>query len=285
MTRSRDISPDTTRGRGIMDLSTYLPLIWRRSKAAPAGWARAARLGAFGLTALLLLVAVAVWRVRFAAFDAAGAVAIDYRTFVDFGHRLLTDGTAILPYQLAGPYQAAPEVPRLDPATVPFLYPPAFAFVGVALTVLPAFLWWAVPIALLAWCVASWRPAPWAWPLMALALAWPNTSAVVIVGGSTMWAAALVAAGLRWRWPAALLLLKPTMLPFALVGVRDRRWWVVAAVLAVVSLPRAGEYVTAMRNTTDLRWWYSLGDLPLLLLPVVAWLSRAGAPGGSASAP
>lgn len=42
-----------------------------------------------------------------------------------------------------------------------------------------------------------------------------------------------------------------------------------------LSLPWAMQYVTAMRNATDARLWYSLGDLPLLLLPVVARVSRA----------
>lgn len=252
-------------------------IVTGRTKAAPVAWTRAARWyrpAMLGLALVVVAFAALVWQTRYAAFASAGAVAIDYRTFVDFGHRLLADGTAILPYQLAGPYEAAPEPPRLDPTTVPFLYPPAFAFVGVALMVLPAVAWWAVPVLVLGWCLASWRPAPWTWPLLAAVLVWPATSAVVIVGGSTMWVAALVAAGLRWRWPAALILLKPTFLPLAMLGVRDRRWWALAGVLVAVSLPWAADYLAAMRNVTDASPWYSVGDLPLVLAPLLAWATR-----------
>lgn len=229
-----------------------------------------------GLALALLALALVVWRVRFGAFEAAGAVAIDYRSFVDEGHRFLDQGTPYLPYQLAGPYTAQP-VEFRQPADVPFLYPPPFVFVCVALTVIPAFLWWVVPAALLAAALISWRPAPWCWPLLAATLVWPATSAIVIVGGTTMWVAALVAGGLRWGWPAALIVLKPSFFPLALIGIRRRSWWIAAAAVGVASLavlPLWPEYFTAIRNATDLSPIYSLGDLPLVVAPILAWLAR-----------
>ena len=88
--------------------------------------------------------------------------------------------------------------------------------------------------------------------------------------------AAAVAGGIRWGWPAALLVIKPTFLPFALVGVRRREFWIALAVVAIVSIPMAAlwvDYVQAMRNMT-IDADYSVGSLPLVLAPVVAWLLR-----------
>ncbi len=246
---------------------------------AGSRWVRPAIIG---LSAVIVLAAVAIWQARFAAFEQFGAVAIDYRTFVDEGHRLLDHGSPYLAYQLAGPYEAQPDLFR-QPADVPFLYPPPIAIVGVMLTVLPAVLWWIVPLSLLLALVVWWRPAPWTWPLIALAMAWPSTSAIVVAGGSTMWAAALVAAGLRFGWPAALLMLKPSLAPLVVVGIRRRSWWIAVAGLGISSLlmwPLWGEYLSAIRNASDVAPWYSIGDLPLLAVPIVAWLGREHARGG-----
>ena len=228
-----------------------------------------------GLTALFAIAAVAVWQPDFGAFRDAGALGIDYRTFVDDGH-LLTVGSPFLAYQLSGPYEALPDAFR-QPADVPFLYPPPFELVGVALVGLPSVIWWAVPILLLAWIVVGWRPAPWTWPIIAFAVAYPATSSIVIVGGSTMWVTTLVAGGLRFGWPATLILLKSSFAPLALVGVRHRSWWLALALLGGASLilwPLWSEYATALRNTTDLAPWYLVGDIPMLAIPVVAWLGR-----------
>jgi hypothetical protein len=232
-----------------------------------------------GLTLVVLAFAAAMWAAKFGAFVRAGALGIDYRTFVVVGHRLLEDGTPYLAYQ-AQPYLALPEVFR-QPADVPFLYPPPFALVGVALTVVPWPVWWIVPIGIVAWTLASWKPAPWAWPILALALTHPGLASVVAVGGSSMWAVALVFAGLRWGWPAVLIVLKPSLVPFALLGLRRRSGWVAVAVMGVVSLamlPLWVEYATAITNATDVRWWYSLGDLPLLLVPLMAYLASRHQP-------
>jgi hypothetical protein len=231
-----------------------------------------------GLALLVLTAGVAVWSLKVSAFAGAGALGIDYRTFVDEGHRLLEHGTPYLPFQ-SGPYLAMPETFR-QPPDVPFLYPPPFALVGVALTVVPWPLWWIVPVVIVAWSMVEWRPAPWTWPILAVAVSSPNLASHVIVGGTTMWAVALVCAGLRWGWPSVLIVLKPSLLPFTLLGIRHRSWWVAVAVMGVVSLamlPLWSEYLTAMRNATDLRWWYSLGDWPLLAVPVLAWGGRSTA--------
>ena len=85
-----------------------------------------------------------------------------------------------------------------------------------------------------------------------------------------------MAGGLQWGWPAALIAIKPSVLPFLLVGVRRRSFWVAGAILGLASLtlwPLWPVYVTAIRNM-ELRSDYSLGSVTLLLMPIVAWFAR-----------
>jgi hypothetical protein len=102
-----------------------------------------------------------------------------------------------------------------------------------------------------------------------------------MVGSTTLWIAAFVAAGLLWGWPAVLITLKPSYLPFALIGIRHRSWWVAAAALGVLSLPlwsAWGDYATVLRNaefgTTYLSSGFILASLPPTFLPLVAWVGR-----------
>jgi hypothetical protein len=231
----------------------------------------------FGLAVPLLALAAVTWVNKYAAFSAAGALAIDYWTWVDAGHRFLTTGTPYQPFQ-AAPYTVLPEPFRLPP-DVPFMYPPPFALVCAALTAVPGVLWWAVPFGIVGWCLYRWRPAPWTWPLLALGLASQQLASHVMVGGTSMWMVALVFAGLRWGWPAVLIVLKPSLAPFALVGIRRRSWWVAVPVMGAVSLvmlPLWPVYLEAMRNAADLEWWYSLADVPIMCVPLVAWMGRGG---------
>lgn len=229
---------------------------------------------AYVVTALLLVVAAAVAVIRWQAFVAADAVAIDYQTFVVFGQRFLDTGSMYLPAQVAGPFDSQP-LPHV-PAVMPSMYPPTAAYGFAALTVLPAFAWWAVPTAVLGCALYRWRPAYWSWPVLALLLCFPVWASTWAVGGSAMWITAGVAAGLLWGWPAVLIVGKPMYAPLTLIGVRRRSWWLAAAVLALVSLPLIPEwidYVAVVRNA-DLGGYGGLSEVPLLAWPVVAWLAR-----------
>jgi hypothetical protein len=139
-------------------------------------------------------------------------------------------------------------------------------------------VWWAVPIGVLAYAFALWRPAAWTWPILALATLWPSTAAPFLTGNTTMLVAAGIAGGLLWGWPALVIIFKPTFAPFALVGIRRRSFWVGLVFLMALSLAMLGEwarYVTALRNVTGAGLLYSIADLPLVLVPIVGWLGRS----------
>jgi hypothetical protein len=97
-----------------------------------------------------------------------------------------------------------------------------------------------------------------------------------------MWVTAALALGTLFAWPAALAVLKPTLAPLAVIGARSRSWWVTLVVLAVVSLPFAGlwlQYAAALRDAQTAHGiLYSLDEVPLASLPIVAWLgsTRSG---------
>ena len=245
--------------------------------ARTAGWPKRM---AIVLTAMLLGVAAASAIVSLQAARAWDSWAVDVRVWIALGHRWLETGSLYAPFQLAGPY---PANTFTDVAQTPGLYPPAagpvFALVALLPTPLLA-LWWLVPIAILCSLVAHWRPAWWTWPLIAACLAWPQTLWQFIVGGTSMWMAALVAAGFVWPGVAALILLKPTLALFALIGIRNWRWWTIVAAITVLTLLGPWrDYLVAIVNGRDsggLR--YSLGHYPLMLIPVFAWLGRHGRP-------
>jgi hypothetical protein len=214
---------------------------------------------------------------RAGVFLKLGVLGVDHTMFMDFGRRWLEGGTIYLPYQLAGPYAYDVGSGTMDVATIPALYPPIVGPVLAVWRLLPAVLWWAIPLGILAYAFVRWRPALWAWPLMLATLIWPNTADSLWAGSSNLWMVAGVTGGLLWGWPAAVIAFKPSLAPFLLIGVRRRSWWVaVAAValLALVMLPEWSRYVSALRNLESPGLLYSLGDLPLLLVPVIAWAAR-----------
>ena len=109
---------------------------------------------------------------------------------------------------------------------------------------------------------------------MAACLAWPEWA--IWNGGTSFWGAAAVAGGLLWGWPAAFILLKPTLLPFAFIGIRRRAWWLITGVIGALTLIGPwNDYVTVVTHASDGGGiWYSLNQVPLLMLPLFAWLGR-----------
>jgi hypothetical protein len=221
-----------------------------------------ARILTLGFVGAIVATNVAVWPQVVAQWGS------DYGFYRGAASRWWETGQFYLTHQLTGPYEAT--------SGIDTLYPPFALGLFAPFVWLPAVLWWAIPLGILAWHVATSRPAWWAWPLLALLVWWPRSQSIVIWGNTSMWLAATVALGLRFGWPAALVLLKPSLAPFALLGIRSRGWWLTLAVLVVVSVPMAADYIAALRNNVG-GWpppWYSLADVPLLLVPVVATWAR-----------
>jgi hypothetical protein len=215
------------------------------------------------LAVLAIVEFVFLWR----NIESQDAIGLDYRWFVGVAQHWLDTGEFFVPRQLAGPYQVE--------TLVDVLYPPNALLLFVPFTVLPAILWWLIPLGLLGFSIVYLRPARWAWPLIAACIAWPWTISQVIYGNTNMWIAGFVAGGVLLAWPSVLVLLKPSLLPFALIGVGRRSWWIALVVFALVSLPFGSmwfDYVTAMRNS-DLSAWRSLFTVPNLLPPVIALLA------------
>jgi hypothetical protein len=243
----------------------------------PTGWDRWARPALICLTVLFGVLGLYVAIRRLGVFLKLGVLGVDHSMFMDFGRRWLEGGTIYLPYQLAGPYAYDVGSGRMDVATMPALYPPIVGPVFAAWRVLPAILWWAIPLAILAYAIVRWRPALWAWPVMLATLIWPNTADSLWAGSSNLWIVAGVAGGLLWGWPAAIVAFKPSLAPFILIGVWRRSWWLAVALiamLAVLLLPEWERYVTVLQNLVSPGGLYSLGDLPLLFVPLLAWFAQ-----------
>lgn len=194
----------------------------------------------------------------------------DFALYQDAAHRWLTGGGLYQPYQLAGPYDT------LTHTLAPILYPPMALLLFVPSLVLPGFLWWLIPLGGTLAIVLAYRPRPLAWLVMAACFTFIPTIDTIGAGNPGMWVPLAVALGLRYRWPAALVLLKPSLFPLALIGIRDRRWWIAAGLLAAVSLlmlPMDLDWIRAMLNAQGSRsgLLYSLRELPMDLIPIVAW--------------
>lgn len=226
------------------------------------------------LGAALGLLVIPAMRLAFAVQTGQGLLGVDYRLYTDAARRWLAGGPYLDPSQIASPH-------LLRAGDI--LYPPVILWLLVPFTVLPAVLWWAVPVSLLGWALWRLRPAPWAWPVMALLLTFPGWTDAYWLGQPTIWLPTLLALGLvRGGW-AALVLLKPSLLPFALAGMSRRSWWLTVGALGLLSLPFGLMWLDWARAVMASGGGplYSLEQVPLMLVPVVAWAARSGAARGA----
>ena len=182
--------------------------------------------------------------------------------------RWLDTGVYYLPHQLDGSVGLT--------LNVDTLYPPSALFLFVPFVWLPAPLWWIGPAVIVAASLVRLRPARWTWPILILSLAWPRTAGAIVFGNSDLWFAAFIWAGAAFAWPGVLVSMKPTLIPFGLIGIRHRSWWIAAGVFALMNVPLAAlwiQYPTVVR-TAGLPLLYSIGNLPMFIVPVLAWLTR-----------
>jgi len=222
---------------------------------------------AFGLTAVLL--GVATWESIVAWEHAAvvGQVGGDLAMYLDRTRILLSGGSFYPPEHLAAPYVLSGDAILYPPTTIPLFS---------LFLALPAALFWIIPVVVIILVVWRHRPAAWAWPLMAACLAYTPTIVKIVHGNPVMWAAAAVAIGTVYRWPSVFVLLKPSLAPLALVGATRRSWWLAFAGLGIaglVFLPLWIDYAVVLEHArgplaTPL---YSLSDVPLMLIPLIAW--------------
>jgi hypothetical protein len=197
---------------------------------------------------------------------------VDFELYRDVASRWLAGGPYFEPYQLAGPY---------DIRAGDVLYPPVALLLFVPFAVLPGLaawlLWWVVPLGAIAWAIWQLHPRPEVWPLLAACVAWPTTLLKTWTGNPVIWCVAALALGTLYRWPSVFVLLKTSLFPFALFGANRRSWWVALGVFLALNLPFVGlsaDWVTSVVNSRGAGVLYSALEVPMLLLPLVAWLGR-----------
>jgi hypothetical protein len=199
---------------------------------------------------------------------------VDFQLYRDVTARWLAGGPFFEPYQVAGPY---------DIRAGDVLYPPVALWLFVPFAAAPAVVaavaWWAIPLVATAAAIGRLRPRPWTWPLLALCLSNPTTLLKIWTGNPVIWSMAAMAFAVigRTRLAAPFVLLKPSLAPFALFGLDRRSWWAGLAILVLLCLPYGGlwgDWVASVLNSRGGGLLYSALEIPMLLLPLVAWLGR-----------
>ncbi len=231
-----------------------------------------------GIAIVAAALAFAVWQLLnlLLHWDGYTGFTGDFAISIECARRWFNGDGFYLPFQFTGPYGILPGAE---------LYPPPMLLLYLPWLVLPAVLWWVIPIGIASWVVWSWRPRLLAWAGIAICLAFPTTLAMVYLGNPGLWFVAATALATRFGWPGALILLKPTLAPFALLGIWRRSWWIALAgiaIAALVFLPMWPQYVAAMGNFRPpvSPWFYSISQVPTMYIPVLAWLGRTREPAG-----
>jgi hypothetical protein len=241
---------------------------------APAQRINWRRVALLGVASLAFLWGVGTFYVLITHFPYG--IGVDYRLYQGAARGWLAGGDLYPAFQLTGQYDA---LESAFAGVSPVLYPPVALLLFVPSLLLPAALWWAIPLGITVWIVWSYRPSPLAWMTIGIAFAFRPTMDTIVTGNPGMWVPAFVALATRWPAASALVLFKPSLFLFALIGIRDRRWWLVVGGLALVSLallPLDIEWVRSMLNATGSRsgMTYSLREVPMDLIPLVAWAGR-----------
>jgi len=231
------------------------------------------------LTGLLALLIVGKYIRVVGEATPEGRMWFDFNVYVNVARQFFATGEMYTPFQLSGPY---PDV-IYSGGWVINLYPPPMMLLFAPFTVLPAVLWWAIPMSIFAYMTWYWRPAPWSWPVLAGVLVLLPFAITIAMGNTVMWAMAVTALATRWPGAAVGLFGKPLLVPFILPFVRRSRTWLwglaIAAIVSLPFLPFWFDWLTAMRNEVTgqgvLGTVFYFFPAPLLaLVPLIPWLAR-----------
>ncbi len=237
-----------------------------RTPATLAGWRPVAARAALA-TAITALVVPWVAAIITEPSGVLGLIGFDFRIYLDATARWLEGGSFYLPHQLMGPYQIA---------NGDVLYPPQVIYLVAPFLVLPGLLWWAVPLAGTVAALRHVRPSLWRLAGLVLCLLPPIGLQEILKGNPVMWALMFEALAVAGLPTGPLVAIKTSLLPFALVGVRRRGWWIVGGLSIVATLPLLGlmrDWLVAVTNS-DGGPLYSIKDVPLMLVPLVAGVGR-----------
>lgn len=237
-----------------------------------ARWSRPLAIGL-----IVLGLVIFGWLILLETTDPRYAVALgaDRAIYRHAALQFLAGQPWFYPEQVQGvPYEVIQGHVMYPPVALLWLIPGAF---------LPDVLWYGIPLAIIVAIVVRHRPSLWGWTGITLCLAYPWTPPLLLSGNPGLWIAAACALGTVFRPAFALILAKPSLFAFALLGVRDRRWWVVVALGAIASLavlPFTLQWIGVIVNARGMFSGplYALRDVGLMALPVVAWLSGRDRP-------
>jgi len=233
----------------------------------PVSVRRWAKPVSIGLATLFL--AIATWGVwRWWTQSMPDYPTLDIGHYLDATRRWLETGSPYLPHEVAGPYE------HYSPLT--FLHPPIALYLFGPFLFLPVALFWIIPLGVVGYLIAVWRPHYLAWPFLALALCTDGFRNAFVTGNTDMWMLMAVAAGLAWTWPAVVAVIKPTFAPIALLAVRRRSGQVALLIAVVLAVPMGDLWV---------QWWhviqngpgglvYSLPNYLWVAAPALAWILR-----------
>ncbi len=221
-----------------------------------------------GVTLLGLIIFT--WLILLETTDPRFSVALDadHQIYRAAALRWSQGGTWFYPEQTAGvPYEVVQGHIMYPPVALVWLLPGAY---------LPDVLWYGIPLAVMIGVVVYHRPSVWGLAAIALCLGYPWSPPHLLAGNPGIWIAAACALGTIWRPAFALVLAKPSLAPFALLGVRHVGWWVIAGLGLLGSLlflPLTLEWIGVVLNARGQfsGLLYGLRDLGWMLLPLVAW--------------
>jgi len=207
---------------------------------------------------------------------------VDFLLYRDATARWLGGGPFYEPHQLAGPYDIRAGDILYPPVSIWLFGPWALARGLDAVAPAIGVLWWLIPIGATASAVLRLRPKAWTWPLIALCATNPTVLLKIWTGNPVMWSMAALALAVvgSSRFSAPFVLLKPSLAPFGLFGIRRRSWWAGLAALGLLAIPFGGlwlDWLASVGNSRGGGILYSALEIPFLLVPLIAWLGRTKA--------